>query len=291
MKQCTNCNFKSEQSSDLFCAVCGARLKDGPVNSRCKSCGAELKPYARFCTKCGAAVTFFSPTLSSTAELYSDISISVTAGKEGSTANPRVQSSLPPAESVQPPAPPAKVCVQPPAPTKGNNDVGSLILTKTDVLVAPDQNGKYSFSDDSDGETPDDPYERFLSKEEIRSLGEKALEVIPERVAYYAPLVGVKYGRITIRNYKSKWGSCTSSGKLKFNCILMLAPPKVVDSVVVHELCHILQLNHSDKFYAEVLRVFPDYWKWDAWLDEHGALLWNMEDGYVFRSSVASTGA
>ena len=280
MKQCPNCNFKTEQSNDHFCAVCGARLMDGPVNSRCKACGADLKPHARFCTKCGADVSLFSPTLSSTSELSSDISISVTAEKGFSSTENRVQ----------PPAPPAKTHVQPPDPPKEKNDVGSLVLTKTDVLVAPDQNWKYSFSDDSDGETPNDPYERFLSKEEIRSLGERALEVIPERVAYYAPLVGVKYGRITIRNYKSKWGSCTSSGKLKFNCILMLAPPKVVDSVVVHELCHILQLNHSDKFYAEVLRVFPDYWKWDAWLDEHGSLLWNMEDGYVFRSSVASTG-
>lgn len=70
-----------------------------------------------------------------------------------------------------------------------------------------------------------------LSAEEVRALAEKALQVIPQRVAYYAPLVGVTYGRITIRNQRSKWGSCSSKGNLNFNCLLMLAPPEVIDSV------------------------------------------------------------
>ncbi len=77
-----------------------------------------------------------------------------------------------------------------------------------------------------------------LSQDEIRALAEQALKVIPERVKYYAPLVGVTYGRITIRNQKTRWGSCSSKGNLNFNCLLMLAPPEVLDSVVVHELCH-----------------------------------------------------
>ena len=114
---------------------------------------------------------------------------------------------------------------------------------------------------------------RKLTPEEIQTLADRALQVIPERVKHYAPLVGVSYGRITIRNQKSKWGSCSDKGNLNFNCLLMLAPPEVVDSVVVHELCHRKEMNHSDKFYAEVLRVFPDYWKWNKWLKEHGYLL------------------
>ncbi len=112
-----------------------------------------------------------------------------------------------------------------------------------------------------------------LTMEEIRSLADKALKVIPERVRFYAPKVGVTYGRITIRNQRSKWGSCSSKGNLNFNCLLMLTPPEVIDSVVVHELCHRKEMNHSEKFYAEVLRVFPEYWKWDKWLKENGDML------------------
>lgn len=115
-----------------------------------------------------------------------------------------------------------------------------------------------------------------LTIDEIRQLADKALEAIPERVKHYAPLVGVTYGRITIRNQRSKWGSCSSKGNLNFNCLLMLTPPEVIDSVVVHELCHRKEMNHSDKFYSEVLRVFPDYWKWDRWLKDNGNILMAM---------------
>ncbi len=115
-----------------------------------------------------------------------------------------------------------------------------------------------------------------LTTDEIRKLADKALEVVPERVKHYAPLVGVTYGRITIRNQRSKWGSCSSKGNLNFNCLLMLAPPEVIDSVVVHELCHRKEMNHSDRFYAEVLRVFPDYHKWDKWLKDNGTILMSL---------------
>ena len=114
--------------------------------------------------------------------------------------------------------------------------------------------------------------------DEIRQLADKALEIIPGRVNYYAPLVGVTYGRITIRNQRSKWGSCSSKGNLNFNCLLMLTPPEVIDSVVVHELCHRKEMNHSDRFYSEVLRVFPDYWKWERWLKDNGNILMAMMD-------------
>lgn len=117
-----------------------------------------------------------------------------------------------------------------------------------------------------------------LTMDEIRQLADKALEIIPGRVNYYAPLVGVTYGRITIRNQRSKWGSCSSKGNLNFNCLLMLTPPEVIDSVVVHELCHRKEMNHSDRFYSEVLLVFPDYWKWDRWLKDNGNILMAMMD-------------
>ncbi len=112
-----------------------------------------------------------------------------------------------------------------------------------------------------------------FTAEEIRALAQKALAVIPERVAYYAPRVGVTYGNITIRNQRSRWGSCSSQGNLNFNCLLMLAPPEVLDYVVVHELCHRKEMNHSVKFWAEVARILPGYSIQRKWLKENGGAL------------------
>lgn len=112
-----------------------------------------------------------------------------------------------------------------------------------------------------------------LTMQEIQELADQAVKVIPQRVAYYTPKIGVDYGRITIRNQKTRWGSLSANGNLNFNCLLMLTPSEVIDSVVVHELCHRKEMNHSDRFYAEVLRVFPDYWKWNKWLKENGGQL------------------
>ena len=120
----------------------------------------------------------------------------------------------------------------------------------------------------------------LLSRQEIRDLAVQARKVIPQRVAYYAPLVGVDYGRISIRSQRSRWGSCSVKGNLNFNCLLMLTPPQVLDSVVVHELCHRKEMNHSRRFYQEVLRVFPEYYKWNRWLKAHGGeLMRRMTEG------------
>ena len=108
--------------------------------------------------------------------------------------------------------------------------------------------------------------------EELKALAEKALVVIPEKVRHYAPLVGVDYGRITIRSQRTRWGSCSAKGNLNFNCLLMLLPDDVIDSVVVHELCHRKHMNHSPQFYAEVERVFPEYKRCNQWLNENGGM-------------------
>ena len=112
------------------------------------------------------------------------------------------------------------------------------------------------------------PQPKF-TQTEIEALARKALTVIPDRVRHFAPMVGVTYGRITIRNQRSRWGSCSGKGNLNFNCLLMLTPDHVIDYVVVHELCHRLEMNHSPKFWAQVERVLPDYQKSREWLKEH----------------------
>ncbi len=119
-----------------------------------------------------------------------------------------------------------------------------------------------------------------LTWEELEALAEKACSVIPERVRHYAPLIGVHPRKITVRNQRTRWGSCSARGSLNFNVMLMLAPPDVLDSVVVHELCHLKEMNHSARFYQEISRVFPGYDACHAWLKRHGAaLLARMPEG------------
>ena len=108
---------------------------------------------------------------------------------------------------------------------------------------------------------------------EIQQLADAALHDIPQRVRKYAAIIGVTVGRITIRNQKTRWGSCSSKGNLNFNCLLMLCPEEVRDYVVVHELCHRKELNHSSRFWNEVARVMPDYAARRKWLKDNGAVL------------------
>ena len=112
-----------------------------------------------------------------------------------------------------------------------------------------------------------------FTADELEEMARKALRVIPEKVRYYAEKLGVTYGRITIRNQKTRWGSCTANGNLNFNCLLMAVPEEVLDSVVVHELCHRLHMDHSKAFYKDVYRVFPEYDRCNKWLKENGKLL------------------
>lgn len=110
-----------------------------------------------------------------------------------------------------------------------------------------------------------------LTREKVIALVDEALKVIPERVEYFAKVIGVTYGKITVRNQKTRWGSCSSKGNLNFNCLLMLAPPEVLDYVVVHELCHRKQMNHSKAFWLEVEKVLPNYKEVRKWLKEEGS--------------------
>ncbi len=109
-----------------------------------------------------------------------------------------------------------------------------------------------------------------LSAQDIKKLADEAVGVIPEKVHRFAKQIGVDYGRITIRNQKIRWGSCSAKGNLNFNCLLMLTPDDVQDYVVIHELCHRKQMNHSSKFWAEVEHMMPDYKQKRKWLKENG---------------------
>ena len=109
-----------------------------------------------------------------------------------------------------------------------------------------------------------------LDAAQEKELRERAKSVLAQRTAYFARQIGVTYGRITVRDQKTRWGSCSQTGNLNFNFRLILAPPEVLDYVVVHELCHRRQMNHSAQFWQEVAQVLPDYRKRKAWLTENG---------------------
>jgi predicted metal-dependent hydrolase len=85
--------------------------------------------------------------------------------------------------------------------------------------------------------------------------------------------VGATPSQIEIKTYRARWGSCTSAGKVQFNWKLMMAPEFVVDSVVVHELCHLLHMHHGAEFWAQVQRAMPNYKIAKLWLKEHGQSL------------------
>lgn len=117
------------------------------------------------------------------------------------------------------------------------------------------------------------PAAEKLSREELEDLKKRGRKLFPARVAFYAPLAGVKPGRVAVRSQRSKWGSCSAKGNLNFNCLLLLAPPEALDYVVVHELCHLKEMNHSPRFWAEVKRVLPEAERWRRWLRQNGSSL------------------
>lgn len=112
-----------------------------------------------------------------------------------------------------------------------------------------------------------------LGEEEILTLAEQMRQRLPEKLNRHAASMGVTFSRVTIRCQQTRWGSCSSRGNLNFNCLLMLAPEEVLDYVVVHELAHRKQMNHSALFWQEVERECPDYKKSLRWLKDRGGAL------------------
>lgn len=99
--------------------------------------------------------------------------------------------------------------------------------------------------------------------------GEAAID-LAARTAVHAKNLGVTVKAIKLRNQSSRWGSCTSSGHLNYNWRLILAPPYVLDYVAAHEVAHLREMNHSDRFWAHVKQTLPDMERGRAWLKAHG---------------------
>ena len=98
-----------------------------------------------------------------------------------------------------------------------------------------------------------------ISAEDEKRLRKEAKKILKEKMDHYSNIMGVKYGRITITGAKTRFGSCSYKGNISFSFRLMQYPEDAIDYVVVHELAHLIELNHSPRFWAVVASVFPDY--------------------------------
>ena len=101
----------------------------------------------------------------------------------------------------------------------------------------------------------------------------QALDYITQRVEDYARETGLKHHTIKVNEARTRWGSCGHKNTLNFTWRLIMAPPRVVDYVIVHELMHLKEKNHSHKFWAEVAQIIPDYRQDERWLKQNGHLL------------------
>lgn len=101
----------------------------------------------------------------------------------------------------------------------------------------------------------------------------QALRIFTERCAWYAAKYGFSYKKIRISSARTRWGSCSTTGTLSFTWRLAMAPPAVIDCVVVHELVHTLEKNHGKQYWARVKAIQPDYKTFNAWLKTHGQTL------------------
>ena len=103
------------------------------------------------------------------------------------------------------------------------------------------------------------PPVKVYTEEEIATLKQKARTLLPGRIKRYADLLGVQPTGLTITRARTRYGSCSSKKRLSFSCFLMLSPEEAIDYVVVHELCHLIHMNHSPRFYEQLSAVLPDW--------------------------------
>lgn len=102
---------------------------------------------------------------------------------------------------------------------------------------------------------------------------QKAVIWMTKRLNYYKERIGVQYKKVSFKNPKTRWGSCSSTKNIMLNWKLIMAPGEIIDYVICHELCHLLEMNHSSAFWALVEQQIPDWRTRRAWLKENGMML------------------
>ncbi len=97
--------------------------------------------------------------------------------------------------------------------------------------------------------------------------------IIAERLPVLANRLGFKYNKVSIKNQRSRWASCSKKGNLNFNLLLAAAPAEVIDYVIVHELMHLIEMGHSSRFWQLVENADPDYEKHREWLVSYAPVI------------------
>lgn len=123
---------------------------------------------------------------------------------------------------------------------------------------------------------PDSPpnAEKEDISEAVKSFYRReALRYLPNRVCELAEMYGFKYKQVRIKNQKTRWGSCSSKRNINLNLRLMMATSAAIDYVIIHELCHLRELNHTPAFWSLVEAYCPDYRRWKDWFRQHGPSL------------------
>ena len=120
-----------------------------------------------------------------------------------------------------------------------------------------------------------DTSEEYVKKQMQTWYKNQARNEIIKMIQKYRPYIGEKIGTIRIKSQKSRWGSCSELGNLNFNWHLILLPESLMEYVVVHELCHLRYLNHSEDFWNCVKQILPDYKERETELKKYGGLLYN----------------
>jgi len=100
---------------------------------------------------------------------------------------------------------------------------------------------------------------RRRSRADYLKYKEKARAFISERLEYYSKTHGFRFNRVSIRNQRSRWGSCSKKGNLNFNYKILMLPQHLANYIIIHELCHLKELNHSPRFWNLMAQVMPDY--------------------------------
>lgn len=130
------------------------------------------------------------------------------------------------------------------------NEIEGFILEKADWVVEKIEAMKKHARDKVFG---------ARSKEEYMQLKNEARQVAQKKLEYFNAYYGFQYEKLTIRNQKTRWGSCSTNGTLSYNYKIAILPEKFSNYIVVHELCHLREFNHSERFWKLVARTIPDY--------------------------------
>lgn len=121
------------------------------------------------------------------------------------------------------------------------------------------------------------PYEAdYKCKRELleKWFRKEAALILREKAEEFAKILSVEFKEIHIKDQRSRWGSCSSKGNLNFNWRIVMAPELVCDYVVIHELCHLKHMNHSEAFWQLVRSICPEYKQYRRWLKENGMSLY-----------------